>query len=384
MVTHAYPRYDGDVAGAFLERLAIALRGRGHDVHIVAPADAGRGGDEVRHGVSVTRVRYAPARRETLAYRGTLAAEGRTAAGLVSGASLIWRQARVLARLRATERLDIVHAQWWVPGGLSARLAGRPFVVTLHGMDVVLLEQSRLARLVAAWVLRAAAAVTAVSSDLARRAARVVRLDPERIVVQPMPIDPGWLAGAAGGRGGGGVVTVGRLTVRKRIPLLLEALAKLRAAGRVLPLTIVGDGVERPALERRVAELGLDGQVRFLGELPPARVRDAIEHADVFAFPALGEGLGLAAVEALLCGIPVVAARDGGGVCDIVPERGAGRLVEPSAEHIARGIEDLMADPDARRLAAAAGAELRHRLDAGAVAERFEQLYRSVVEARRP
>ena len=375
MVTHAYPRYDGDVAGAFVERLAVALRGRGHDVHVVAPSDEGRGGEEIRHGVPVSRVRYAPARWETLAYRGTMAVSGRTPAGLVGGATLIWRQARVLARLRATEQLDIVHAQWWIPGGVSAWLAGRPFVVTLHGMDVVLLEQSRVARRVAAPVLRAAALVTAVSSDLARRAARVVNLNPERIVVQPMPIDPGWFAGASAG--GGGVVTVGRLTARKRIPLLLEALARLRAAGRSLPLTIVGDGVERPALERRVAELGLGGQVRFLGELPPARVREAIEQADVFAFPALGEGLGLAAVEALLCGIPVVAARDGGGVCDVVPERGAGRLVDPSAEAIARAIEELISDPDARRLAAAAGAALHHRLEPGAVAERFETLYRA-------
>ena len=384
MVTHAYPRYDGDVAGAFLERLAVALLSRGHEVHVVAPSDEGRGGDEVRHGVSVTRVRYAAAHRETLAYRGTLAATGRTAAGAVSGVSLIWRQARLLARLRKTERLDVVHAQWWVPGGLSAWLSGRPFVVTLHGMDVVLLEQSAAARLVASRLLSAAAAVTAVSSDLARRAARTVGLDPERIVVQPMPIDPGWLAGAASGGGGGGIVTVGRLTVRKRIPLLLEALARLQSAGRRLPLTIVGDGVERAALERRAAELGLGCQVRFLGELPPASVREAIEHADVFAFPALGEGLGLVAVEALLCGIPVVAARDGGGVCDVVPERGAGRLVEPTAENIARAIEELISDPDARRLAAAAGAALRHRLEAGAVAERFEDLYRSAAGLPRP
>lgn len=378
-VTHAYPRHDGDVAGAFIERLAVALRARGHDVRVVAPSDEGRGGAETRHGVPITRVRYAAAHRETLAYRGTLAVAGRTPAGMAGGATLVWRQARLLAELRRTDRVDVVHAQWWVPGGVSAYLSGRPYVVTLHGMDVVLLEQSRLARLVAGRVLRAAAAVTAVSSDLARRAARMLHLEAERIVVQPMPIDPGWFAGHS--VGGGGVVTVGRLTVRKRIPLLLEALAMLRAGGRALPLTIVGDGQERASLERRVAELGLGGQVRFLGELPPARVRAAIEQADVFAFPALGEGLGLAAVEALLCGIPVVAARDGGGVCDIVPERGAGRLVQPTAEAIARGIAELMSDPDARRLAAETGAALHHRLDPEAVAARFEALYRAAAAA---
>ncbi len=381
IVTHAYPRYDGDVAGAFIERLAEALHSRGHQIHVVAPSDEGRGGDEVRHGVPVTRVRYAPARREILAYRGTMATAGTTPTGLLDGASLLWRQARVLARLCKAERLDLVHAQWWVPGGVSTWLARRPppFIVTLHGMDVVLLEQSRLARLAAARVLRAAAAVTAVSSDLARRAALVLHFDPERIVVQPMPIDPGWLAGSGAGGGGGGVVTVGRLTARKRLPLLFEALALLRAEGRALPLTVVGDGAERAALERRVAELGLGSQVRFLGQLPPARVRAAIEQADVFAFPALGEGLGLAAVEALLCGIPVVAMRDGGGVCDIVPEGGAGRLVEPTAEAIARAIGELISDPAARRLAAEAGAALHHRLEPGAVADRFERVYREAL-----
>jgi hypothetical protein len=107
MVTHAYPRYDGDVAGAFVERLAVALRGRGHAVHVVAPSDAGRGGEEIRHGVPVSRVRYAPAHRETLAYRGTLAAEGRTPAGLVGGATLIWRQARVqIGRASCRERVS--------------------------------------------------------------------------------------------------------------------------------------------------------------------------------------------------------------------------------------------------------------------------------------
>src|SRR5207248_2631212 len=108
-------------------------------------------------------------------------------------------------------------------------------------------------------------------------------------------------------QGVGGIVTVGRLTTQKRIHLLLEALVELRTRGRTPALTIVGDGPARPALERQVAALGISGQVRFLGEVPPERVPAAVGDADVFVFPAVGEGLGLVAAEALLLGVPVVA-----------------------------------------------------------------------------
>ena len=380
-LTHAYPRWDGDVAGAFIERLVLALQARGHGVHVVAPADAGVGGEELRHQTPVTRVRYAPARWETLAYRGTMVAAARSPAGLLWAASLVQRQARVLARLWRDERLDVVHAHWWIPAGVSAWLAGRPYVVTLHGTDVALLERSRAARLVGRRVLHGAAAVTAVSSYLAVRAARAVQLQPGRILVQPMPIDTQGFSRTS--RGGGGIVTVGRLTSQKRIDLLLDALAELRTSGRTPALTIVGNGPARPGLERRVAELRIAGQVRFLGEVPPERIPDAVGDADVFVFPAVGEGLGLVAAEALLLGVPVVATRDGGGVTDIVPETGAGRLVSPDAREIARAIEELALDPESRRLAAVAGVALRRRFDPAVVAQRFEALYSEVAAQHR-
>src|SRR5207302_1459651 len=202
-----------------------------------------------------------------------------------------------LARLWRDERLDVVHAHWWIPAGVSAWLAGRPYVVTLHGTDVALLERSRAARLVGRRVLHGAAAVTAVSSYLAVRAARAVQLQPGRILVQPMPIDTQGFSRTS--RGGGGIVTVGRLTSQKRIDLLLDALAELRTRGRTPALTIVGNGPARPGLDRRVAELRIAGQVRFLGEVPPERIPDAVGDADVFVFPAVGEGLGLVAAEAV-------------------------------------------------------------------------------------
>lgn len=379
-VTHAYPRWDGDVAGAFIERLVLALTRRGHGAHVVAPADEGRGGRELRHRVPVTRVRYAPARWETLAYRGTMVQATRSPLGFAAATSLVLRQAGTIRRLCRDQRIDLVHAHWWVPGGVSAWLARRRYVVTLHGTDVGLLDHSPRALLVARRVLRGAAAVTAVSTYLAERVAGATGLDARRIAIQAMPIDTRTFTRRSAG--GAGVVTVGRLTKQKRIDLILEALARLRTEGRTLALTVVGDGPERGALERRSRELGLESQTRFTGAVPPERIADVVGHADVFAFPAAGEGLGLAVAEALLLGIPVVAATDGGGVTDVVPATGAGRLVPPNdAVALARAIDELARDPEGRRRAAAAGADLRRRFEPAAVAERFEAVYRQALDA---
>src|SRR5207245_2665811 len=225
-LTHAYPRWEGDVAGAFVERLVLALKARGHGVHVVAPADAGKGGKELRHQVPVTRVRYAPARWETLAYRGSMVAAARSPVGFLAATSLVCRQARVVGRLCREEQLELVHAHWWIPGGVSAWLARRPYVVTVHGTDVALLERSPPARMLARRVLRGAAAVTAVSSYLAGRAAHVAGLDQARILVQPMPLDTRAFTrssrGGGGGGGGGGGVTGGRPSPQTRLPFVRE------------------------------------------------------------------------------------------------------------------------------------------------------------------
>jgi glycosyltransferase involved in cell wall biosynthesis len=179
--------------------------------------------------------------------------------------------------------------------------------------------------------------------------------------------------------GGGGVVTVGRITRQKRLALLIDAVHRLAAGGRPVPLTIVGDGPERPELERLVRGRGATDLVRFLGAVEPDKVPEVLRNADLFAFPAVGEGLGLAAAEALMMGIPVVAARDGGGVVDIVPERGAGRLAAPDAISFAEAIREVLSDPGARAAAAEAGEVLRRRFAPDAVAAAFEAVYRRAV-----
>ena len=129
------------------------------------------------------------------------------------------------------------------------------------------------------------------------------------------------------------VIVIGRLTMQKRVHLAIEGFATVRRSNPTLTLTIVGDGPARPALEATVRRLGLAEAVRFVGQVDPAHIPGYLATAVCCVVPAEGEGFGLAAAEALMQGVPVLACVDGGGLRDVVPSTGAGRtrIVEKNA-----------------------------------------------------
>jgi len=374
-LTHNYPRHPGDVAGAFLHVLARALVAQGVAVRVVAPADGGETGPAELDGIPVRRVRYGRPERETLAYRGTLAGAVTRPARWRDLAALFGALRRA-AREELARGADLVHAHWWLPAGVAAAGQG-PGVVTLHGTDVALLDRLPPLRPLGRRVLRGALGVTAVSTDLATRAGRVAGLAPGAIRVEPMPA----LAPAGRAHGGGGAAVVARLTRQKRVDLVLRALAHPDLAARGVALTVVGDGPERPALERLAREVGLGARVRFVGEVPPAQVGQYLAAADVLLATGVREGFGLVAVEALALGVPVVACRDGGGLLDIVPDGGGGRLVEPSPPALAAAVLDLLGDAGAAAAALAAGERWRARLAPAEVARRYAAFYREALGA---
>jgi glycosyltransferase involved in cell wall biosynthesis len=375
-LTHNYPRFDGDVSGAFLATLAGALVRRGIDVRVVAPSDRGQGGEEELGGVHVRRVRYASAAGETLAYTGAMQAALRAPSGIRALAGL-WRALRKAAQEELDAGADLIHAHWWVPAGLAAPSSAR-MVLTSHGTDAALLRRSRIAQRLARPVYRRAKVVTAVSRELASWIQNGVGRFVSPDHVHPMPVDSRdrpWTTG------GGGAVVVSRLTPQKRVSLAIDALAVLTSCGHDLPLTIVGDGPERPALERQVERLGIAPFVTFAGAVPPPEVNGFLAKADVMIFPAQGEGFGLAPAEALMCGVPVVACWDGGGVLDVVPESGAGRLTLPSPDSMADTTLDLLGDPDRLAIARLVGESWRARLDPDHVAGVCEGWYREALGA---
>jgi glycosyltransferase involved in cell wall biosynthesis len=345
-LTHAFPREVDDLAGSFILRLALALAGEGVAVTVLAPHAPGLRERETLRGIPVRRFRYAPERYETLAYAGTMAEQVRASwtarlalGGLVAGA------VRSGDRYRKEVRPDLLHAHWWFPSGLAAAVLSAlrrlPLVTTLHGSDVRLVHGIAGARPLFGRVAARSSVVTAVSTWLSLQAnALAPRAAPPRVA--PMPAEIA-LFSPDGARTPNRLLFVGRLTAQKGVDLLLRALGELPST---VSLDVVGDGVEAEALRRLAVSLGVAPRVRWHPPVPQQRLVDFYRAATALVVPSVEEGLGLVAVEALLCETPVVAF-DSGGLRDVVINGETGLLVPSiSATAIATALKDLLRRPD--------------------------------------
>jgi glycosyltransferase involved in cell wall biosynthesis len=383
-LTHSFPRYAGDSAGAFILRLATSLAHEGVRVKVLAPATSSAPSRDVIDGIPITRFRYAPRRLETLAYAGNMATQVKESWGAKLGlAGLLGAELQAALAETRHDRYDLLHAHWWFPNGVAAAAASRwrglPFVTTLHGSDVRLGRAIKPARPAMRSVLRRSARVTAVSRWLADEARQVS--GGEQPIVAPMPVateifspDPTVVRGES-------LLFVGRLTKQKGVDSLLRALVILPPD---VALDVVGDGEERTSLETLASALGVDARVRWHGSKPPSELADFYRRAVALVVPSTEEGLGLVAVEAQLCGTPVIAFASG-GVVDVIRDGESGVLVrEQTPEALARAISALMVRPDRGAALGRAGREdARTRFSPPHAARRYLDIYSEAI-ARAP
>jgi glycosyltransferase involved in cell wall biosynthesis len=312
-------------------------------------------------------------------------------------ANLLWYR-RFLAQVRP----DLVHVQHPLERCVYARRVARlegwklPLVVTAHSLFGEHAE-STIATLMAP-NLRAADRVIAVSPHIADQALqlgvqsarlRVIRSGVDTEHFAPRPQARTAARQALGIRPDAKLVLfVGNLEPRKQLDVLLRALATLRLAVPTVVLIVVGSGEsagvqdQTARLIRLSRDLGLEAQdaVRFVGHVENDQLLEYYAAADVFALPSSSEAQGLVALEAMACGLPVVASAVGGLVGTIDDGR-TGFLIPPGEEAVlAERLRALLVD-DCRRQAVgtAARASVEREFSWTRSVEATVEVYRDVL-----
>lgn len=309
--------------------------------------------------------------------------------------------ANKMVEVARDEGLDILHVHYAIPHAASAVLARqvleasgdvrtRPAVVTtLHGTDVTLVGNDPSFAELTAYSINASDGVTAVSEALRRRTVETFR---PKVDVQVIPnfIDPADYPDRGTARSSPCrrclaphdelvVIHISNFRPVKRAELVVRVWAGAGQAVKRTRLILVGDGPDLPRARREAARLGVADRVVCLGR--QERVEELLLCSDVLLLPSLEESFGLAALEAMAAGTPVVATRVG-GLPEVVGDNEGGLLFEPDdVEGMTAGLRRLLEDDELRARLGAGGRERAFRLFAsGIIVPRYENYYRAVLD----
>ena len=367
-------------SGVVATELAHALAARGHDVYVLSRERPFRWRSDSR-GPTFVQVQMPDY---------PLFREPQYLLGLTNS----------IVTLGRTQPIDIVHAHYAVPHATAAHLAremlargpqARPprTITTLHGTDITLLGSDPSYEAVVSYAIEQSDLVTAVSASLrddtirSLGIAREIRVIPNFLDCEEWRRRPD----AALRREICGphpnarvLIHVSNFRPVKRVDVVLDVF--LRVLERVdAVLAMVGDGPDREPLERRVDAVGLRDRVRFAGEQHDLVAW--LSAADVLLLPSAQESFGLAALEAMACELPVVAARVG-GLPEAVEDGATGYLCALDAIDVmaARAIDLLTDEPHRLRIGRAGAKRVRTHFCTDHVVPLYEHCYRELAGGR--
>jgi N-acetyl-alpha-D-glucosaminyl L-malate synthase BshA len=357
-----YPTYGG--SGIVATELGLELAHRGHEVHFISYANPIRLDPDTPgiyyHEVEVSTYplfQYPP-------YSLALAS----------------RMAEVAER----EHLDLLHVHYAIPHSISALLAQQmttsrylPFITTLHGTDITLVGADRSYFLITKFSIERSNGVTTISEYMRKRTMDFFGVQNEIEVIHNFVNcsvyrpDP-----EAQQKGRKRILHISNFRPVKRVLDCIYAFAKVRQHVDA-ELFMAGDGPERGSAEGLARELGVDRQVRFLGKQD--HMERLIPRMHALHLPSEMEAFGLAALEAMACGVPPVATRTG-GVPDLITH-GMDGFMEEVGDIDAQGarLAELLTNEDLRaKIAAAASKTAETRFSTDLIIPQYEAYYERV------
>jgi glycosyltransferase involved in cell wall biosynthesis len=381
----------GGGAGHASFQLAKTLVAKRCVVDVVTSGITGQPSCETLDGVRVFRV---PSRRRSI-----------QDCGLAGAWSYVLAAQPVVRRLVRQHPYDVIHYFFGLPTGLLALCtpgARRiPSVISLRGSDVPGYDQSNRLLGLAHAVLQPltrliwtqADAVIALSYALRAQALDALDQKPIGVISNAIEIAAFTPADRNGDRStdppthqGGGtsdvqVLTVARLIPRKGLEHLLHAMTFLK--DEPVHLTIQGGGPEGDRLQRLAVSLGIQDRISFAGFRPRHLLPGVYQAADIFVLPSLSESCGLALLEAMACGLPVVIT-EVGGMVEHVQDGLNGFVVPPrDPAALAAALRRLIHDAELRQAMGERNAQrIRERYTWDAVADAYLATYKRVIEAR--
>jgi len=298
-----------------------------------------------------------------------------------------------MAEVAEHAHLDLLHVHYALPHAISAILAREmgdgngvklKVVTTLHGTDITIVGLDRSYLPITRWGIEQSDAVTAVSKYLTEVTLRELGVR-RRIETIPNFVDPNRYRpdGASAfartlvPEGECAVIHVSNFRPVKRIPDVLAVFDRIR---REVParLLLIGDGPQRSFAERRARELGFEDRTTFLGNV--AAIETVLPVAKLLLLPSDAESFGLAALEAMACGVPVIGTA-AGGLPEVVEDGVCGYLkAVGDVEEMADSALTLLRDPERwKRFSAEARRRAVEEFPTGDIVSRYRRLYETTL-----
>jgi glycosyltransferase involved in cell wall biosynthesis len=176
------------------------------------------------------------------------------------------------------------------------------------------------------------------------------------------------------------ILFIGRLIRRKGLHYLIEALPKvLEKANKEIKVEVVGTGPERKNLDALARKLNVKDNIKYVGAIPYEKLHESYQGADVFVLPSTGEGMPCVVLEAMGCGLPIVAS-DVPGNEEIVVEGRNGFIFKPwDPDELADALVKIINDDKLRQKMSAQSSELSHKYSWASIAACYHRLYKSMV-----